>query len=470
MKKISNSKKNFIYNSAYQILLIIIPLITTPYISRILGAEKIGEYSYSHAIAYYFVMFIMLGLGNYGNRTIAFVRDDKKKLSKTFSEIYKMQLTTAIIATIIYLIFAIINNNPLTWIMLIYVVSGAIDINWLFFGLEQFKFTVIRSSIIKIASTASIFIFVKSKDDLIIYALINVLAIILSQAALWTRLRKYINPINAPFKSIKKHIKPNLVLFIPIIAVSLYKIMDKIMLGSMSNMEQAGFYESAEKIVQVPMALTTSLGTIMMPKISNLVAKKENEKIKKYIYKSIYFATFTSSLLCFGIMATAREFVPWYYGDGYDICILLFKILMPSCIFLAVANVIRTQYLIPNKEDKLFIISLSIGAGLNLIINAILIPKIGAKGAAIGTLIAEASVFISQVIIIKNKIKVYSVLAESSLFIVAGIIMYILLTIIPNLSNNTIINLTIKSIIGIVIYISLSLPIYKVFYKTQMQS
>ncbi len=465
MKKISSSKINFIYNSIYQILLILIPLTTTPYISRVLGAEKIGEYSYSHAIAYYFVMFIMLGLGNYGNRTIAFVRDDKRKLSKTFCEIYRMQLITAAIVTTIYLLFAIATNNILTWIMLIYVVSAAIDVNWLFFGLEQFKFTVIRNSIIKFISTASVFIFVKNQDDLMIYALINMISTLISQAVLWTRIPKIIHLSKVKFKDVKKHIKPNLILFIPIIAVSLYKIMDKIMLGNMSDMEQVGFYESAEKIIQVPIALITSLGTIMMPRISNLVVKKENEKIRNYIKKSIYFAVFVSSSMCFGIMAIAKEFVPWYYGENYMPCVELFQILMPSCIFLAIANVIRTQYLIPHKEDKAFIISLLSGATINLIINALLIPSMGAKGAAIGTLFAEATVCILQIVITKKQIKTIATIIKSMAFVAIGTMMYMLISCMPQFNNSVIVDMVIKTLIGSAIYFIPALLILGLFKK-----
>lgn len=454
--------KNYFYNSFYQILLIIIPLITTPYISRVLGAEKIGLYSYSYSIAYYFVMFIMLGLNNYGNRTIAFVRDDKEKLSKVFCEIYFMQLCVSIVLILLYIMYAaIFSNNIITWIMLIYVVSAALDINWFFFGVEQFKIISIRSSIIKLLSTVVIFLIVKNPNDIYTYSLINVVSIILSQAILWLYIRKFVSYTKVTKNGVLAHLKPNLLLFIPVIAISIYKMMDKIMIGSLSNLEQVGYYDNVEKIVQVPLALITSLGTVMMPKISNLISKKDEKKSKIYFTKSLYFAALISSSMCFGIMAIAKNFVPWYYGNNYEPCILLFQILMPSCIFLSIANVIRTQYLIPYKCDRIYIVSVISGAVMNLIINGILIPKIGAAGAAIGTLIAEGIVCIMQIILVKNKLNIYRDLLKCLKYIVFGVVMYIILLLLPDFSEVSLYNIIVKIIIGTVIYIILSFSFIK---------
>jgi len=459
VKKMTSTKKNFVYNSVYQMLSIAIPLIVTPYISRVLGAEEIGVYSYANAVAYYFVIFIILGLNNYGNRTIAFVRDDRAKLSKVFSEIYTMQALISILVVFLYIIYAIfLSNNLITWIMLIYVVSAAFDINWLFFGLEKFKFTVLRSSIVKIASMLFIFLFVKSENDVLIYALINVLAALVSQLILWFYVKKEVELRRVTIKSAAKHLKPNLALFIPIIAISLYKMMDKIMLGNLSNLEQVGFYESTEKFIQVPLALITALGVVMLPKISNLVAKNNHTESKKYIEKSLYFAMFMSSVICFGIMAVAQDFVPWYYGPGFDSCIMLLQILMPSCIFLAVANVIRTQHLIPYKHDKIFIYSVIVGAIINLVVNLILIPHFQASGAAIGTLLAEAGVCLIQMVLVKKYLNVWSTVFKSMVYLVIGVLMFLLLTLIPDINNINLINMIYKVVIGGTVYLLLSLP------------
>lgn len=462
----SSVKKNFIYNTLYQLLVIIIPLITTPYLSRILGAEKTGVYSYSYTIATYFVLFIMLGLNNYGNRTISIIRDDKTKVSQEFWSIYFMQLVFGLFGVIAYVLYTIIFSNTLiTWILLLYVVSALIDINWFFFGMEQFKITVTRNTVIKIISTVMIFTFVKKTNDVYIYTLISAAGTFISQVVLWVYLKKFVYYVKVGFNDIKKHIIPNLILFVPVIAISLYKYMDKIMLGKLSTMKEVGYYEYSEKVIQVPMALINSLGTVMLPKMSYLISHKDSKNIKKYIYNSSVFVFFISSISCFGLMGIADTFVPIFLGKNYSTCIQLFRILLPSCIFLGFANVIRTQYLIPNKMDKIYICSVFMGAIVNFLINFILIKDIGAQGAAIGTLVAEAVVCIYQVYMVKDDLDISNIIKAGTTFLISGIIMYIFL-IYVRLNLIPIFNLIVEIIIGGLVYIAVSVLQYFLFRKS----
>lgn len=450
----SSIKKNFIYNSLYQILVMIIPLITTPYISRVLGASGIGTYSYAYSIANYFVIFIMLGLNNYGNRTIAKVREDKKELSKQFWSIYIMQLFLGIIINAIYFIYCFYfsNNFFVSIAVSLYVVSASFDVNWCFFGLEKFKLTVVRNTIIKIATTLAIFYFVKTDKDIIIYCLIMTIGMLISQLALWPYILRNIPFYKPKTYEIIVHIKPNLFLFLTVIAVSLFKIMDKVMLGYMTTPEQVGFYESAEKIINIPTALITSLGTVMLPRMSNIVSKNDQEE-KTLIFKSIIFAMFISSSMCFGIMGVSKEFVPIFYGNGYETCIILYLILLPSCLFLAFANVIRTQYLLPHQMDSAYVTSAFLGAGVNIIINVLMIPKFGAIGAAIGTFFAEMVVCIYQVYKVSPFLNIRKYIKKTMPFVLSGSIMFIILYNL-NLNINLLAALGIKIILGCLIYFS----------------
>ena len=435
-------------------LAIILPLITTPYISRVLGPDKIGQYSYTYSIAYYFVMFILLGLNNYGNRTIAMLKNDKKKLSKAFYGIYFMQLINGFFMIFIYCVYTLLfSNNLMTWILLIYVVSGVLDINWFFFGMEQFKLTVVRNTIIKLITTLSIFIMVKNESDIYLYSLIMVGGMLLSQILLWPFVRKFVDFCRIEMKDIIRHIKPNLTLFIPVIAISLYKVMDKIMLGLMASMIEVGYYESSEKIIAIPMALITSLGTVMLPKMSNLIANNNEKESKKYFSNSIMLAMFLSTSLCFGVMGVSNEFVPIFYGYGYSKCIILFQILLPSCMFLAFANVVRTQYIIPRQLDSIYIKSVILGAIINLFINLLLIPVYQSIGAAIGTLCAEATVCIYQIIVVRNKLLIKQYLMDSSKFLLAGLIMYLILMNIPTFFSSIFVQLLFKVVLGAIVYL-----------------
>lgn len=449
----SSIKKNFLYNSAYQILVMFIPLLTTPYISRVLGAEGIGVYSYAFSVASYYVLFIMLGLNNYGNRTIAQSRDDDKELSKQFWSIYALQFFLGIVVNVIYFFYCIIlaENKNIALSMWLYVISASFDVNWFFFGMEMFKKTVIRNAIIKIVTTSSIFLLVKGKNDILMYCLIMTVGMFLSQIVLWPYVLKNVKFYRPSIEEIKIHIKPNLFLFLTVIAVSLFKIMDKIMLGIMRNKEQVGFYESSEKIISIPTALITSLGTVMLPRMSNLVSNK-NIQSNEIISKSIAFAMLLSSSMCFGIMGVSKEFVPIFYGKGYETCIYLFLILLPTCLFMAFANVIRTQYLLPHKKDSAYVISAFLGAIVNVVVNVILIPQYGSIGAAIGTICAEVAVCIYQSYTIRKEqpIKVY--LKASIPFIMSGILMFLIIFNIYFVRLPLIINLIIKIIIGVVIY------------------
>lgn len=471
LMKTNSIKRNFIYNSLYQLLVIAIPLITTPYVSRVLGPEGIGEYSYRYSIAYYYMIFILLGLNNYGNRTIAQSRDDKDKLEKSFWSIYIMQLLIGVIVNLTYLIYSLFlsSNKKISLIMSLYVLSSALDINWFFFGMEKFKMSVTRNFCIKILSTISIFLFVKSPSDVGLYCLILAGSTFVSQCVLWPYIIKNIKIPKLQMKDIIVHIKPNLFLFLTVIAVSLFKIMDKIMLGIMTEKSEVGFYESSEKIISVPTALITSLGTVMLPHMSNKVEKKNDEKNRSTIYYSILFAMFMSSSLCFGIMGVAKEFVPLFYGEGFEKCILLFWILLPSCLFLAFANVIRTQYLLPHQMDTQYVVSAFCGAVVNILVNLCLIPHYGAIGAAIGTLFAEIVVCIYQTYQVKQYLPIVNYVKKSVVFVIAGGIMFLsLIYLNPDLGSNTR-DMIGKIIIGTCIYfiiLGIELLIYRlIFHK-----
>ncbi|MFR5266939.1 oligosaccharide flippase family protein [Clostridium sp.] len=452
-------KKNIFYNIVYQTIIIILPLITFPYISRVVGVKGIGIYSYSYSIVSYFMLLVMLGVTNYGNRNIATVKDNKDKLSNTFWDIYLIQLisgTIMIILYIIYIIFFLKDNQNIAWVQGIYLLAAIFDINWLFFGMEKFKITVSRNVIIKILSVICIFIFVKEKSDIIIYTFIMASSHFLSNFILWFFLKKYIYSIKINIKRTRKHIKPNLILFIPVIAVSIYKIMDKVMLGQMTNMIQVGYYENTEKIINIPMGIITAIGTVMLPRMSNLISKGNIKKSEMYIEKSIQFVMFMSCAITFGLMAIGPEFILIFFGEEFSYCGTLIIYLAPTVIFISWANVIRTQYLIPNKKDNIYIKSVFLGAIVNLTINITLIPKYKSLGAIIGTIIAELSVMLYQTIYVKNELAINKYIKKSIIFLVSGIVMYVSIININYKFSSTIVSLIFKIILGAIIYLSIN--------------
>ncbi|WP_187949020.1 oligosaccharide flippase family protein [Carnobacterium inhibens] len=452
-----NLRRNYIYNITYQFVLVLTPLIITPYLSRILGAEGIGIYSYHFTIANYFLIFAKLGVDNYGNRTIAMLQGDTKKLSKAFWNIYALQFILSCIAVFSYLIYFlfIANNNYIIVLLnLLLIISGMFDINWLYFGLENFKISTIRNIFVKLINIVLIVLFVNKTNDIWIYTLIMSGSLAISQVIMWSNIKKYVVWTRPIFKEVIKHIKPNLALFIPVIAVSIYKWMDKIMLGSLSTMVEVGFFENSEKLINIPLGFVTALGTVMLPRMSNMIANGEIKKSEKIINKSILFSIFLCCGMTFGILGVSKEFVPLFFGDGFDVINSVLFFLAPTMIFICWANVIRTQFLIPNSQDKSYIFSVISGAIINLLINLILIPKYGAVGAALGTLLAEATVCIVQTIAVKKHLKIKKYIIQCIPFLIFGSLMFF---IIQNIEmSNIIFTLITKISVGGIFYLIFS--------------
>ena len=452
-------KKNFIYNAVYQILLIILPFITVPYVSRVLGSDGVGIYSYTYSIVYYFMLISMLGINNYGNRTIAKVKENKLKLSKTFISIYAIQIFMNILMVLLYLLYIKIfdvSYYKIAFIQIIALLSCLFDVNWFFFGLEKFKLTVTRNIVIKILSFGAILLFVKSSDDLWIYTLIMSLSTFISTIILIPFLLKEVTFVKVKFEDIIKNIKPIVILFIPLLAVSLYKIMDKIMLGSMSIINEVGYYEQSEKIINIPMGLITALGTVMLPRISNLVEKGDEIAISNYMDKSINFAMFMASPICFGLMAISNTFIPVFLGDDFYKSSILIYFLAPTILFISFANVIRTQYLIPREKDKIFITSVLGGACINLVLNYILIRKMQSIGACIGTIAAELFVMFYQTYSIRKKIPVKKYLTDSGIYLYKGLIMFLIVFMIGKININIYIKIIMQIFIGAILYAAMN--------------
>lgn len=458
----SNIKKNFSYNIIYQFFTLAMPLITAPYISRILGPEGIGTYSFYYSIASYFIYFELLGINNYGVRNIAKCNSIEERKQK-FWDIYHVQFAISLIIIAAYLgatLFIFQNNKAIAVVLIPYVVSGMLDINWYFFGTEQFSITTFRNCIIKTITIILIFAFVKDENDLLLYTFIMAFGYFLSQIIMWYNLLRQV-PIRKWTKgTFKYHLQGLLVLFIPVIAISLYKIMDKIMLGVMSDMVQVGLYENAEKIAGVPSTITVALGTAMLPRMTNLVSNKDASKFEKYFELSILFSAGISLAMSAGLILVSDVFVPIYFGAKFVGATTILKVLSSTLIFSSFASVIRTQYLIPKEKDKIYITSVFVGAVVNIILNAIFIPRFGGVGAAIGTLCAEAAVAIYQAYSIRKNVRIIKYVVESSVFILPTFLMFF----VTNYYNKLIttspsLHLVILVVGGVVTYALFILPI-----------
>lgn len=449
-------KKNYIYNVAYQILITILPLITTPYVSRVLNAEAIGIYSYTISITTYFILFGSLGVALYGQREIAYYQTDKIKRSKIFWEINILRFVTMTIAMVIYYFIYVRQGEYKIYyeILLIELLANCLDISWFFRGIEEFKKTVVRNTIVKLISVALIFTLVKSVDDLYKYFIIYVLSTAIGNISLWLYLPKYIEKVKINELNILKHLKPTIILFIPQIAVQIYTVLDKTMIGMIvSDKAEVGYYEQSQKIIKLLLSIITSLGTVMLPRMAATFANGDNDKMKEYMKKSFNFVFLLAFPMIIGIDSVASKFVPLFFGNGYEKVTNIIYIISPIILAIGLSNVVGTQYLLPTKRQKEYTISVICGAIINFILNMILIRMFRSLGASIATVIAEFSVTAIQLFAIRKDMNIKKIVNLSKKYLVSTIVMGIVVLLIGFKGNNSWTTIIIQGISGMVTYL-----------------
>ena len=455
----SSLKKNFGYQLAYRILTVITPLITSPIISRALGADNLGIYSATQAFANYFMFLAMLGIEKYGQRTVA-AAPNKNEKQRLFWEIYSVQAVASIISIIIYMVAVRIYGGERTTIMRIqglWVVSCLLNIGWFFFGCEEFKVTVTRSLVVKLITVFSIAVFIRKPEHLTLYTIIMAGGNAASELVLWFSLFKRIKYVKPSWVGIKPHVLPILRLFIPVIALSVYHIMDKSMLDLLSTEANVGWYYAVDKIVYIPLGLITAISTVMMTRVSYVINNESSGRATALLEKSSELTMFLTCAVSFGIAAIAKEFIPFFFGPGYDPCVELMYIFLPVLIIKALGDVVRTQYLIPSKKDNLYTVAVISGALTNVVFNVLLIPSLGAKGAVIGTLAAEFVVLVVQISGCRKEVNFVHIFVSHSIYMVFGATMLIAVRLFARIViiPQTLIQVIVMIGVGAVVYIML---------------
>lgn len=466
----SKLKNNIIFQTVYQVLNVCIPLVTAPYLSRVLGVEKLGIFSYYNSILGYFILFALLGVANYGMRSIAQCKT-KEEVSKTFWEIYLFQLFSSAVVIAVYILFSLLSSlsyKLILFIQLAHLIGQALNIGWLYFGLEKYKTTVIRSIAVRLLTLICIFIFVKKTDDLPIYVAILSFGELLSSIVLWMPLGKQLVQTKIHPRGIFSHIRANLALFIPILAMSVYHLMDKTMLGILDEEKESGYYYNADKLLSIPTAVVTGFGNVFLTRITSLSSYSNQGEVRKTQNESIWFGLCLISALMFGIAAIAKEFIPLYFGAEYIPCIVLAYFFSVIGVIKVISSHVRNSFLIPQEQDKVYIYSVICGAVANLIANYLLIKvyALGALGATLGTLSAEAVVMLAQILFMRGKeTKKHCVsgILKGSLYIAFGAIMFLVLHFIGDLVDSRLWNMLIKVAIGAVIYILECVIAWKIY-------
>lgn len=449
--KVDSVKKNFIYQSLYQLVSLILPFITAPYIARVLGTEGTGIYSFANSVMYFFTMAANLGITNYGNREIASCIENKEKLSTKFWEIYYCHAFISGICILAYGIYVMFFSTSYKDVFLwqsFQLIATLFDITWFFAGIQKFKITVIRNFVIRIITVFAIFGFVKEPDDVWKYLFILSFGNFVGQVAVWSQLKQYISLIRVNIKNVLSHIKPLLVLFVPIIAMSIYRYMDKVMIPLLSDTSELGLYENSEKIVSLPLSLITTIGVVLLPKMSSIASTRDVKEANRYFSLSMKYSMILAFGLTCGLIGVSPVFAPIFFGEEFRRCSELIPLLSITVVFLTISNSIRSQYLIPNKQDSAYIVAAFSGAFVNLVINSMLIPLYGAKGAVVATIITELIVSVIHILYTFRCLHFEKIAINILPFILPALIMLLVIKMIGHVLGEKVITILLQVIVG----------------------
>ncbi|MBR3509204.1 MAG: oligosaccharide flippase family protein [Lachnospiraceae bacterium] len=450
-------KLNIIISTINQALTMILPFVTAPYVSRTLGVEGIGIYSYTQSYVAIFSMFATLGTNSYGVREIARSRNDIKQRSHIFWEIEILSIFTSFLTIMLWLIWVTTNSKYrlLFGILTICLFGNMFDISWFFAGVEEFKYTVILNILFKFIGMFSIFFYVNKPEDLWKYVFILSMVIFGANVSLWLFLKKYICHVSIKQLKPLSHLKNTIVFFLPSIAVSIYTILDKTLIGIITNeTSENGNYEQATKIVNMCKTLSfTGLNAVFQSRLAFLFSQNKHDEIIKNIAFSMEYIFFMGFGMCFGIIGMANRFVPLFFGAGYDKTIVLIKLLAPMIIIVGISNCLGAQYYIPagfrSKSAKFIIL----GSVINLSLNISLIPYFKSVGAVISTIIAESIISLLYLINCNGYYSIKLLKEHTWKKLIAGIGMCMIIHHLGEIIDNTAVALISQFTLGLLTYI-----------------
>lgn len=407
--------KNYFLNLAYQVLIVLLPLITAPYLARVLGAERIGEYSFAQSVISYFALFAAMGTALYGQRRIAtcYAKDENKK--QVFTELVLLRTVSVAVAMGIYFacIFPFAENRILYLVAAIEILAVAFDISWFYQGMEQFQNITVCSGLSKLLGVVGVFTLVKTRADLELYVVLFCGATLTGNAAQWFFLRSHLQDERLSRLHPWQHIKPAFSLFVSQFAIQAYTVLDKTMIGLITHSDaENGYYDQAQKLIRALMAVVTSIGTVMASRIT-VLWHSDNSENKSQVQEMLLFSfrlIFALSLpLSAGTMIVASRFVPIFFGDGYAPVVGLIQLLAVMLPIIGCSNIIGMQLFVPTGREHLLTRSVLIGAGVNVALNTMFISMWGSVGAALASVIAELAVTGTQMYLARKEISVFQI-------------------------------------------------------------
>lgn len=384
--------KNYIFNLAYEVLALFAPLVTAPYLARVLGPEGTGIYSYVHSNVALLTSLVMLGIFSYGCRQVAYVRDDPAKLDETFWGIMTARFVIFVVGTIAYVFITAANPKYLMYFVVYYMyfLGYCVDCTWLFVGVEDMKWATAKNALMKVMAVVGIFTLVKTQKDAMIYIMIQGGSILLANVLAYTQIRRYVGRMRLVFTHIREDLLESAKLYLPSVAAVIYLQCDKIMLERLTGATaQVSYYDYAEKIVTIPLSFIKCLSTVMMPRIANEFHNKQIDTIATLLNKAAKLSLYMAFPLMLGIVAVADSLVPWYLGDQFLPVISAIIIISPLVLTNTMTGISGGQYFTATNQIDVLLKSQIAAAVGNVLLNAVLIPQYGFIGAAIATLVSS---------------------------------------------------------------------------------
>ncbi|UGQ08565.1 flippase [Streptococcus anginosus] len=447
--------KNYAYNLSYQLLVIILPIITTPYVTRVFSSSDLGTYGYFNSIVTYFILLATLGVANYGTKEVS---ANRKNIQPTFWGIYSLQVVAAFISIVLYLLLCWSvpsMRNPVAYILGLSLLSKGLDISWLFQGLEDFRKITIRNITVKLLGVLSIFLFVKTPNDLYLYVFLLTGFELLGQLSMWLPAKEFIGKPHFDVVHAKEHLKPVILLFLPQIAISLYVTLDRTMLGALSSTKDVGIYDQALKIINILLTIVTSLGSVMLPRVSSLLSSGDYKAVNKMHEMSFLIYNLIIFPIIAGMLIVNKDFVNFFLGKDFQEARVAIDIMIARMFFIGWTNIMGIQILIPHNRNREFMLSTTIPAFVSVGLNLLLIPSLGFVGASITSVLTEALVWVIQYYYTRSYLKEVPILSSMLKIILSSSLMYIILLLLqPLLKFSSVVNVGIYGILGAVFYIS----------------
>lgn len=448
---------NVFYQAIYQLLQVILPVITVPIVSNSLGPKGLGIYNFTTSIVNYFVLFAGLGLSNYGVREIARCRDNKYELSKEFFELEGMNILVSIFVFLCYfLIVFFLKYKSFYMIELLLVVGAVLDISWFYIGIEEFGKVSMVNIVIKVTAFILIVLLIHDYSDTRLYVFIQCSSIFLSQLFLWFFLKKKIYFVRVTILSMMKQIYPATKYFISKIAISLYTTLNKTLLGFLGTVTAVGYYSNAVTFYTMIVMVMTSIDEALLPRMSNLVGQGDSEKAIKVMEKAVHLSLWITIPAMIGIATISNKLVGWFFGSKFEILKILLPIVSPLIVIMPLGISIARQYLVPTGNIKGYNISVIIAGVLSIVINVLAIPKIGVYGAILATIVSELTNTIIRLVELLTETDFKFNYYLIGKYFLMSICMGIIIMIITHKMSSGVFTTLIQVIIGAVTYIGLS--------------